>query len=190
MIGDDQNLMEDDGSSRGLGKAKQKWIRDKFSPEEDELLLRFAAANETPDWASISKQMPRRNARQCRERYIYYLSPGINTAKWTDEEDELLLAKYEEIGRKWVLMAEFFQNRTDTMLKNRFNVLLRRARRFHERQKVKEETALGEESVREKPLPLPGIESFECPFLFPLDLMSAVEVPVGPIRFPRITNWT
>jgi hypothetical protein len=69
--------------------------------------------------------MDQKNARQCKERWTNYLSPGINTAAWTRDEEALLIQKYAEFGPRWVAITKFFPNRTDSMLKNRFNRLRR-----------------------------------------------------------------
>ena len=104
----------------------------KFSPEEDERLKVLVTEFGDNDWTSIANEMPGRNVRQCKERWMYYLSPSINTAPWTKEEDNLLLLKQREFGSKWVKIAKFFENRTDAMVKNRFNVLQRKERKRHE----------------------------------------------------------
>jgi hypothetical protein len=100
--------------------------RVKFSPGEDERLRNLVETLGTSDWHAIVAQMPGKNARQCKERWINYLSPELNTGAWTCEEDILLIRKHAELGPKWVQIAAFFPNRTDSMIKNRFNKLQRR----------------------------------------------------------------
>jgi hypothetical protein len=84
------------------------------------------------DWAAIADRMPGKNQRQCRERWINYLAPELNSSSWTSEEDFLLIQKYNELGPKWVQIAAFFPNRTDSMMKNRFNKLQRREQKRRE----------------------------------------------------------
>ena len=74
------------------------------------------------NWDFIASQLPGRNRRQCRERWKHYLS-GDKTKPWTHEDDELLLKKYAEIGPKWSLISSFFESRTDTQIKNRWQKL-------------------------------------------------------------------
>jgi hypothetical protein len=57
-----------------------------------------------------------------------YLAPNLSTAPWTLADDMLLIAKYRELGSRWVQLASFFPHRTDSMVKNRFNMLRRRGR--------------------------------------------------------------
>ena len=99
---------------------KRKHPKDKFSKDEDEKLLQLIKENGIEDWSRISKQMNGRNTRQCRERWNKYLSPHLNTNPWTEDEDDLLNKKYNEIGPSWKIIATFFQNRTDINVKNRW----------------------------------------------------------------------
>jgi hypothetical protein len=89
-------------------------------------LRSLVASLGTNDWALIAEQMPGKNVRQCKERWTNYLAPDLNAAPWTHEEDIQLVQKYAEVGAKWVHIASFFPNRTDSMVKNRFNKLQRR----------------------------------------------------------------
>jgi hypothetical protein len=109
--------------------------RSKFSAEEDEQLRALVPAFGRPDWHAIAENLPGRNARQCRERWGNYLSPMLNSASWTPEEDRFLLEKQAEFGTRWVQIAKCFPNRTDGMVKNRFNVLRRREAREEELQR-------------------------------------------------------
>jgi hypothetical protein len=100
----------------------------KFSPSDDSKLQSLVEKFGRSDWSQIAQQMEGKNARQCRERWTNYLAPNLNTAPWTREDDLLLAQKYAELGNRWVQIAAFFPNRTDAMIKNRFNRLWRRQR--------------------------------------------------------------
>jgi hypothetical protein len=84
------------------------------------------------DWAAIADRMPGKNQRQCRERWINYLSPTLNSAPWTRDEDFQLIQKYHELGPKWVQIMSPFPARTDSMMKNGFNKLQRREHKMRE----------------------------------------------------------
>ena len=104
----------------------------KFTPEEDDRLRSVVASFGENDWEQVAKNMPGRNQRQCRERWLNYLSPNVNTAPWTSEEDQLLREKHAELGPKWVQIAKNFVGRSDTAVKNRWMVLERKARNERE----------------------------------------------------------
>jgi hypothetical protein len=107
---------------RGISRLTRhlKWTKD-----EDSMLEHLVALEGTRDWATISEQMTGRNPRQCKERWENYLRRDLRHTDWTSEEDRLLFRKYEEFGPKWVHIARFFPNRTDSMVKTRFNLIKR-----------------------------------------------------------------
>ena len=76
--------------------------RSGFTPQEDCLLIDLVAQFGNDSWTTIASYMEKRNARQCKDRYNSYLSPTINKGPFTEEEDDLLRKKYNEIGPKWV----------------------------------------------------------------------------------------
>jgi hypothetical protein len=97
----------------------------KFTEEEDRMLRHLVSACGTQDWNVIAGQIGSKSARQCKERWANYLRPDLRLAPWTREEDSLLLEKYRELGPRWVTISTFFSDRTDGMLKNRFNRIRR-----------------------------------------------------------------
>jgi hypothetical protein len=94
-----------------------------FTPDEDDRLRELVSKYGTEDWAKIASKMPKRETRQCRERWLNYLAPSVIRAPWTAEEDAMLIQKVNELGRKWQQIAHFFKGRTDINVKNRWNHL-------------------------------------------------------------------
>lgn len=103
--------------------------KQKFTPEEDQKLLDLVKKYGLFDWESIAEDMNNRTARQCRDRWNYYLNPDVRNNNWTEEEEKLLLKKYAKHGPKWSLISKFFDNRTDVNIKNHFIVMQRRTAR-------------------------------------------------------------
>lgn len=116
MFCSDQTLQKSSGSTK---------FHSKFTLEDDELLKKLVARYGENNWIRVANGMQNRNERQCRERWVYYLSPKINTSPWTEEEDQLLISKVHEMGNKWVKISAYFPFRTDAMIKNRYNLLKR-----------------------------------------------------------------
>jgi 3-oxoacyl-ACP reductase-like protein len=104
---------------------QKKTSRQIFTSEEDEHLRALVAQHGT-NWQEIASSLPGRNARQCQNRWYNYLSPGTGPAGWTEEEDNLLREKVSRLGPKWTRIAAFFPGRTDTSIRNRWELLQRR----------------------------------------------------------------
>lgn len=101
----------------------------KWTPEEDALLINIVNSSNSLDWEVISSKMFKRNARQCKERWLYYLCPEVNNGVWSKEEDELLRQKVQEYGSKWQKITQFFKGRTNTNCKNRWIAMKREAQK-------------------------------------------------------------
>jgi hypothetical protein len=113
-----------------------------FTAQEDALLKGIVGELGDGNWAGIAERIPGRNPRQCKDRWMNYLSPAVTTIPWSSAEDQLLLEKIKECGHRWVRIAEFFPMRRDAHIKNRYIVLQRRERKQsavvakHERTKL------------------------------------------------------
>jgi hypothetical protein len=101
-------------------------VRHNFSEHEDELLRELVEEFGNDDWSSVAEELQGRSPRQCKERWNHYLSPDLVQGKWSQEEDELLTGLVKKHGTKWKLLEHYFAGRTDTNIKNRYNVLARR----------------------------------------------------------------
>lgn len=127
--------------------------REKFTEQEDALLVKLVESSEIRNWVKIAEQMNGRTARQCRERYDGYLAPHVIKRDWTEEEDKLLLQKYAELGSKWATIATFFLGRTNTNVKNRYNLLCRNAsKKAKDKMPVEEEKKVNVAIVNNDPL--------------------------------------
>jgi hypothetical protein len=103
--------------------------KSKFTRVEDIALTGFVKRYGADDWTSIAAAMGNRTVRQCKERWMSYLSPEIGNGPWTTYEDALLLLKVHEYGFQWRIVARFFQSRTDINVKSRWHLLQRRLKR-------------------------------------------------------------
>jgi hypothetical protein len=124
-----------------------------FTPQEDILLRGLVSEFGDNNWAVVSSRIPGRNARQCKDRWVNYLSPEVTPLPWSAPDDKLLLEKVQEFGRRWVRIAEFFPMRTDVHVKNRYVVL--------ERKQNKE--SVNKEKKSTPKTVFPSLCSFELP---------------------------
>ena len=111
---------------------KKEHPREPFSPEEDIRLVQLVQFYGIDNWGTISKHMVNRSARQCKDRWINFLSPGLNKNPWTQEEDDILLEKYQEMGSQWKVISKFFKGRTHIAIRNRMLKLKRHMERKEE----------------------------------------------------------
>jgi hypothetical protein len=99
---------------------EKKISRRKFSPDEDDMLRGLVNQLGKSDWSLIAQHLPTRSPRQCRDRWKHYLSPEVLTGNWTEADDQLLMAKVQELGQKWSIIAQLLPGRTDIGVKNRY----------------------------------------------------------------------
>lgn len=66
-----------------------------------------------PQWTDIAALIPERVAKQCRERWRNHLDPSVSRHPWTEEENELLLQRYEQYGSSWAEIASGMPGRPD-----------------------------------------------------------------------------
>jgi hypothetical protein len=99
--------------------ARFKW---KFTQTEDMQLTQIVAYYGCDDWTLVASRMPGRNARQCRERWLNYINPQLSRTPLTRDEENLLEAKYLELGPRWQMIASFFPGRAKNFLKNQWRL--------------------------------------------------------------------
>lgn len=105
-----------------------KSTRQKFTAEEDARLIELVRIHGNKAWKKIASIMKTRTTRQCRERYINYLSPSVTNGPWSAQDDQLLIEKVQEMGPKWSKIAKFFPSRSDVNVKNRYALFVSKGR--------------------------------------------------------------
>lgn len=100
---------------------KTKWTR-----AEDDLLAKSVAIHGTKNWTAVSALVPRRNPKQCRERWTTQTNPELIKDDWTKDEDRILLSIQKRLGNSWAKIALSLPGRSSNAVKNRFNWLSKR----------------------------------------------------------------
>jgi hypothetical protein len=101
-------------------------MKSRFSSHDDSLLADAVARYGTTDWSVIAKEIPNRNARQCRERWNNYVNPMLNDGPWTEEEDQLLIQKVNDLPGQMIAITAFFPGRSRNNVRNRVATITHR----------------------------------------------------------------
>lgn len=110
---------------------KSKRIKQIWTLEEDEKLLKLIHTHGPIHWSLISSGMEDREGKQCRERWHNHLNPEIQKDSWTEEEDLRLFLLFKLFGSKWSILSYIFPGRTDNSIKNHWNsVMKKKVKRF------------------------------------------------------------
>ncbi|KAF9269948.1 hypothetical protein L218DRAFT_982651 [Marasmius fiardii PR-910] len=101
-------------------KASRPWTK-----AEDELLRNAVKIHGAHDnWKLVAQQIPDRDNKACRKRWLHSLCPSVKKTSWTAEEDSRLLELLRVHGQKWSLIARQIPGRTDDACSKRYNEAL------------------------------------------------------------------
>ena len=116
---------------RGMQEAQKRPQKRPCLPSEDQILRDAIASLGAPDgagrdntgdvrWSDIAQAVPDRSTKQCRERWRHNLDPTIKRGPWSTGENEILLARHEQLGSKWAEISLSLPGRTDNACKNQW----------------------------------------------------------------------
>lgn len=93
----------------------------RFTPEEDAIIIDLVENKKVKPWSKVAEYLPGRTGPQCRDRYNSSLYQSSVSKKWTEEEDNLIIQMYKEIGPRWVMISQFLPGRNGNSVKNRWH---------------------------------------------------------------------
>jgi hypothetical protein len=104
---------------------RKKSAKNKWSPEEDNRLKSLAKSLKG-DWAKIAKHFPSMTISSIQRRWSNKLDPNIKKARWSKDEDEIIIKLYADIGGNWKIISQHLEGRPPNAIKNRFYGALKR----------------------------------------------------------------
>lgn len=95
----------------------------RWTYEEDIKLKNLVEECGKQDWARVARKFSNRNGKQCRERYINYVDPDLDSSPLCEEEMQYIIDQQLSIGNKWTAIADmmhakFSIKRSPNVVKN------------------------------------------------------------------------
>ena len=103
-----------------MGRGGRGW-----KPKEEATLQEQVRLHGQKSWSLISRSLPGRTGKQCRERYLNHLRPDIKRQSWTSEEELVLAEGHARLGTRWSSLVHLLPGRTENQIKNHWNATLR-----------------------------------------------------------------
>lgn len=100
--------------------------QNRWTKEEDEQLMQIINRIGAKQWRQVASLMKTKTAKQCRDHYTNCLDPDIKSSYWSNDEEKILLSKYEQFGPHWSLIKNYLPGRTTLMIKNYVKMLLKK----------------------------------------------------------------
>ncbi|KAF0920355.1 hypothetical protein E2562_034818 [Oryza meyeriana var. granulata] len=108
-------------------EKKKKLRKGLWSPEEDERLATHIARFGVSCWSSVPDLAGlQRCGKSCRLRWMNYLRPDLKRGRFSQQEEELILALHDKLGNSWSQIAARLPGRSDNEIKNFWNARLRK----------------------------------------------------------------
>ncbi|GLJ05906.1 hypothetical protein SUGI_0028000 [Cryptomeria japonica] len=114
-----------DRSAGCLKKGERKRVPWTFY--EDIRLISYITLNGDGRWDILAKASGlKRCGRSCRLRWVNYLSPDLNHANMTPQEERLIVDLHSRWGNRWSLIAQSLPGTTDNRIKNYWKTRFRK----------------------------------------------------------------
>lgn len=97
-----------------------------WTESEDKILMEWIKQHGPNKWTECSKNIRGRCGKQCRERWVNILNPGVKKGNWVEAEQHQIFESLKKYFTSWSLMAKELEGRTENSIKNYFYSSVRR----------------------------------------------------------------
>ena len=97
-----------------------------WTESEDKILMEWIRQHGPNKWTECSKNIRGRCGKQCRERWVNILNPGVKKGNWVETEQRQIFESLKKYFTSWSLMAKELEGRTENSIKNYFYSSVRR----------------------------------------------------------------
>ncbi|KAL9185072.1 hypothetical protein ACHAXT_002849 [Thalassiosira profunda] len=154
-----------------------------MSMQEDARLKRLVSAasgaGDGVSWPSIAAAIGNRSHKQCRDRWVNNLQPGVKVGDWAANEDKLILLLQKQWGNTWEEIAASLPGRTGSAVKNRCNSLWRTAERQKRAVEMEEESTVfaAKKTPKTNAAKTPKARVANCPVAAAINFVESTGVP-------------
>jgi hypothetical protein len=107
--------------TRTRQKATSGSLKARWSPSEDQLLLRILSSGDRTNWTELAPHFPGKTAQQISERWSKVLDPALVKGSWTRQEDETIIEFVNQYGTKnWTKLADLLPGRIGKQCRERW----------------------------------------------------------------------
>eukprot|EP00798_Chlamydomonas_sp_ICE-L_P024522 gene24522-10126_t len=106
------------GENDGKRAYNKRWSEEETAALRQSIGRSGGVLHGSIDWTEISKSLPGRTGKQCREKWKNDLRPDISKTAWTALEEYVLVRSHSVCGNKWSEIARRLRGRSENNIKN------------------------------------------------------------------------